>query len=37
MAQITPVAPAANSTLRKCFDKLDRAIDRHWERAKIAA
>jgi hypothetical protein len=37
LAKITPVAPAANSALRRCFDKLDEAIAKHCEQAKIAA
>jgi hypothetical protein len=37
LAHIAPVAPAAPSTLRKCFDKLDAAIEQHWQKAKTAA
>jgi len=37
LAQITPVAPAANSVLRASFDKVENAIDRWCDEAKLAA
>ena len=36
-ARITPVAPAANSTLRSSFDRLENAVDEWCEAAKLAA